>query len=114
MKAQIKVLENNVLCTKWNAEKLSISDVKEIMEEMLLYMMQYPIKKYVDDISECEVDWDAADKWIVKDWFERALKLGVTKNALIVKAGIEMSHDGDQCQIKSFNQLDEALSWIYT
>lgn len=113
MKATITVLPGNVLYTQWHKGPIVLHEVKEIMEEMLLYLQQYPIKKYIDDISTCEVDWPEADQWIIHDWYPRALQLGVTKNALIVAKGVNMAHVDEQCEIKSFNTLKEATAWIY-
>lgn len=113
MKAKFTMLEGNVLLTEWNAETLTIDEVKEIMEHMLVLMRQNKVKLYIDDISQCKVDWKEADKWIVGDWYERALALGVVKNALILAPPENMSHVDDQCEIRSFKSLEDALVWIH-
>lgn len=112
MKAQMKILDGNVLYTKWAEGKIELHEVKAIMEEMLNLMSQHSIIRYIDDISKCIVDWKEADKWIVNDWYERALKLGVVKNALIVSPPENMQHVDEQCEIKSFNSFDDALNWV--
>lgn len=114
MKAKFKILPGNVLFTIWANDTINIIEVKEIMEKMLIYIEKYGLIKYIDDISKCEVNWEEADKWIIGDWYERALTMGVVKNALIVKKGVDMNHIDDQCEIKSFNELKDALIWIYT
>jgi hypothetical protein len=113
MKAEFEILEGNILFTDWHEGPMTIDEVKVIMEEMLVIMEREGVLKYIDDISKCEVDWKVADEWIVGDWFERALALGVVKNALIVPVGTEMSHDGEQCTIRSFNSMEDALKWIH-
>ncbi len=113
MKATLKILPGNVLFTQWHSGPIVYTEVQEIMELMLRYMQAYPIKKYIDDISTCRVDWPEADKWIIDDWYPRALQLGVTKNALLVAPKVNMAHVDEQCEIKSFYNMPSALAWIY-
>lgn len=112
MKADFKIIESNVLLTTWHNGPLALHEVKEIMERMLVIIKENNIKQYIDDISECDVDWEEADKWIVNDWYVRALKLGVEKNALIVPQGVVMQHKDEQCEIKSFSDYDTAMNWV--
>lgn len=112
VKADFKILKEKILFTKWHRGEMTLDEVKVIMEEILVALKKNNIKYYVDDISECNVDWEKADKWIVSDWYPRALKLNVRKNALIVSPGIVMAHKDDQCEIRSFYETKSALEWI--
>ena len=112
LKADFEIIEHNTLLTKWSKGIILLNEVKDIMEHMLLLIEKNNMIHYIDDISECEVDWVEADIWIVNDWYPRALALNVKKNALIVPDGIIMEHKDDQCEIKSFNNLEKAIIWI--
>jgi hypothetical protein len=113
MKAQFQILEGNILHTDWDAGPITTPEVMEVMELMLVLMQLHGVTKYIDDISRCQVDWKEADIWIVGDWYERALALGVVKNALIVAPPENMGHVDNQCEIRSFNSLEDALVWIH-
>lgn len=112
LKAEFEIISSNILLTKWSEGIIYLNEVRDIMEHMLLLIKQHNIIHYIDDISECDVDWEEADIWIVNDWYPRALALKVKKNALIVPEGVKMEHKDEQCEIKSFNNLDTAIEWI--
>jgi hypothetical protein len=111
----------NCVHTVWKGDYSGGQGFHTILNEIVALLEKKKIGLIVADARKMKLISTADQKWIVDDWYPRALKAGFYCQALIVSEATlnEMTikqivdvYDENQVRTKYFKSYDDAEAWI--
>ncbi|MCX6292290.1 MAG: hypothetical protein NT126_11080 [Bacteroidetes bacterium] len=113
--------ELHVVQTRWNGIYVSGDELHKILDSIIELMQIKKTGIVLADARDMKIIASDDQKWIVDDWYPRALNAGFSHEALVVSANtfneltikkIVTEYDDHKIKTGYFTTVEEAVEWI--
>lgn len=110
-----------VIQTKWKGIFVSGEQFRVILNEIINVLSAKKASTIIADARNMKVISEADRKWIIDDWYPRALAAGFRCQALVVTKDtfneqaiklIVMKYNEDDVKTRYFTSPEEAVEWV--
>ncbi len=95
-------------------------ELRTFLDKIILFLEEKNTNKLIVDLTYRKTYTDEDQNWIDKDWFPRALKVGLNYFGYVLAEDLFMQLSADELMVKQkgsvhvvpFKNLEKAIDWI--